>query len=203
MGYNPDFQDIKKVMASAKMEFYVGQTSHTPFAEKTEATVEIMGKFNPLAPDDEQDWALLRLNDCLGSPDKYGHVALMPVDLEKIEGREGFFSAIGYPGDRSLQDGVWVDPRCTVSGNSIAGTSKLVWATDCHIIKGQSGGPLTAKGKKNKLYAFALAVSETIISTDVVQHYEVMNANNVLSVKAFYDQIKPYLTPTDPAASAK
>ncbi len=193
VSYNPKFNDPKIALKNVKMEFYVGQTSTTPFAEKATATVEVMGKFNPFNQNDDEDWALLRLSECLGTKEKYGYFELFDAKLEQVQGKEGFFSLAGFPGDRPMESGVWLDPKCTVHGAALDGSLNHNWAMDCNTVGGMSGAPLMRKSNDGKIYVFGLTTTQIVTTERVLEGFSLADANHVVATKSFYSAIQPFI----------
>lgn len=185
--------DYRQKLAALKMEFLVGQTSTTPFAESTRATVEIMGKYDPGQENHEEDWALLKLDDCLGATGRYGHYSLLSAELSQVLGRAGFFHTAGFPGDRDLKKGAWLDPECSVRGKAPDAPTNSLWASDCNLMPGQSGSPALATAPNGKTYVLGLAVSQISLSGGILSSYRPGNANIILSVKGILPIIKAYI----------
>jgi V8-like Glu-specific endopeptidase len=79
----------------------------------------------------QSDWAILRLDKCLGR--KFGHAELSsraPSDSEII-------GMAGFPVDRPLSDGIVVDPACRVRE-----VQARILLHDCAMQPGNSGSPL-------------------------------------------------------------
>jgi V8-like Glu-specific endopeptidase len=87
------------------------------------------------------DWAIIKLDRCLGR--RFGHVVLDPHPL----GANEQVAMAGYPSDRNLEDGLFLDPSCAVRGASAGMTLH-----DCAMQPGNSGSPvfrpLTGNAKK-------------------------------------------------------
>lgn len=78
-----------------------------------------------------EDWAVLKLSQCLGKT--FGHVTfsrMMPASEEAV-------GLVGYPFDRPLSAGVSADLKCHV--HTQRGSALL---HDCASLPGNSGGPL-------------------------------------------------------------
>lgn len=200
VSYNPELNEPKTALKNLKLEFRVGKSrasEYAPFAESVTATVEVMGKYSPYNTSDDEDWALLRLSKCWGTDDKYGHFALYEnAELNTIKGKPGIFASVGFPGDRDMEAGAWIDPHCTVHDASIQDTWADVWATDCNAVSGMSGAPMIRKSVEGKIYVFGITTSQIVTYDEVVEGFSVTDANHVLSTKAFYSQIKPYIQKT-------
>src|SRR5436190_5572805 len=100
------------------------------------------------------DWALLRLQTCLGA--RIGYVRLVEADRETLPQLQ----SAGYPADRKNADGVTIDPDCRVLG-ARAG----LWLNDCAAVSGNSGSPIFSEsqdkdGQRLQVYAIQSAAYE-------------------------------------------
>jgi V8-like Glu-specific endopeptidase len=98
--------------------------------------------------DRSADWALLRLDKCLGR--RFGHVRLtsdVPLSDQPVQ-------MAGYPSDRPLSEGLSVDPDCRIREQR--------WGMlfhDCATFPGNSGSPLYRimnEGGRKVLEVFAM-----------------------------------------------
>jgi V8-like Glu-specific endopeptidase len=81
------------------------------------------------------DWAVLRLEKCLGR--KFGYARLNP-ELPRPDEAIGM---AGYPIDKPLSDGLVLDPSCHIRGSQAG-----VLLHDCAALPGNSGSPLFRVG---------------------------------------------------------
>ena len=97
----------------------------------------------------ENDWALLRLNKCLGRT--FGHVRLAARRAASTE----VIGIAGYPSDRPLSEGLAIDIGCRVRG-----VRSLTILHDCAALPGNSGSPLFRIAEVNgtpRLEVFAIS----------------------------------------------
>lgn len=154
------------------------------------------------------DWALLKLDNCLGDQG-YGYLKLQPIETREFTrgGNTWPITSIGLPADHSNEK-VTIDPACTLFGQ-IKGTG---WQHDCTSMPGNSGGPiLAAKPEAGEKWPRVMGI--TVISTS--EHPEELkalvndpetpdylaNLPTSVPVSAFIDKIAPYL-PKDPVVTA-
>ncbi|MBV9528327.1 MAG: trypsin-like peptidase domain-containing protein [Sphingomonas sp.] len=99
------------------------------------------------------DWALLRLDQCLGS--KFGYATLVDADPRKVSG--AIVNSAGFPTLHLASRGPLIDPHC-----SITSVRPLALLNDCATMLGNSGGPIfqivsTETGKR-RLFVYGLQV---------------------------------------------
>ncbi len=97
-----------------------------------------------------RDWLLFRLDTCLGAV--LGKANL--VDQPANGALAGAISNAGFPTDRKSNQGLTVDPSCTIRS-----ITPLVWLHDCATYVGNSGGPLfrvVQKGSGPQLEVYAI-----------------------------------------------
>jgi V8-like Glu-specific endopeptidase len=98
--------------------------------------------------DRSADWALLRLDKCLGR--RFGHVRL----TSDVPASDQLVQMAGYPIDRPLSEGLAVDPDCRIRERR--------WGMlfhDCATLPGNSGSPLfriVNEGGREVLEVFAM-----------------------------------------------
>lgn len=130
----------------------------------------------------KSDWALLKLDKCLGR--MFGHVRVssrLPDPDERI-------GVAGYPVDKPLSAGLIVDPSCLIRG-----TRSGVLLHDCSTLPGNSGSPLFRivldHGKK-RLEVFAMNTAG--------HSYGVPGADLVLPVREYIPNYASVATPITP-----
>lgn len=128
------------------------------------------------------DWALLRLKKCLGKT--FGHVQLS----SRAPKGDEIIGIAGYPVDKSLSDGVVVDPSCRV--RDVKSDALL---HDCATLPGNSGSPLyrivSEKGRES-LEVFAM--------NSAGHSFNVPGANLVLPVREYLPNYAGIAVPTSP-----
>lgn len=153
------------------------------------------------------DWALLKLDRCLG--DEYSYLKLLPIstaDFARNGGARPVISA-GLPADHN-NDTLTVDPTCTMLGQ----VDSTGWQHDCTTMPGNSGGPiLAAKPESGEDWPRVLAL--TVIGknehwdelkpqiVDVTSPDYLLLLPTAVPVSAFLPQIAPFLPP-DPRVAA-
>ncbi len=154
------------------------------------------------------DWALLKLDRCLGD-EGFGYLKLLPLTTsEFIEsgGARPVISA-GLPADHD-NDTLTVDPACTMMGQ----VDSTGWQHDCTTMPGNSGGPiLAARPESGEDWPRVLAL--TVIGKN--EHWgelkpQIVDAGSpdyllllptAVPVSAFLPKIAQYLPP-DPRIDA-
>nr|WP_298689057.1 tetratricopeptide repeat protein [uncultured Dongia sp.] len=153
------------------------------------------------------DWALLKLDRCLGD-EGFDYFRLLPQTTSELAqgGARAVISA-GLPADHN-NDKLTVDPACTMLGQ----VDSTGWQHDCTTMPGNSGGPIIA-AKPEPGEAWPRVVAITVIGKN--EHWEEMKAQVIdpkspdylellptaVPVSAFLDKIVPYL-PKDPVVDA-
>ncbi len=233
----------KEINAKTTASFYLGQGSIGPdfddaqhFADQSAAHPVVWGKYVPSDDDGPaaqraramlengwQDWALLKLDRCLGGPDyDYGYFQLAPITTRDLT-RDGLglrVSSVGLPGDKSM-DRLWRDPDCRIVGQ----VHNSGWQHDCVTVPGNSGGPLllapepyqppappseAEHGARPRVVAITIAITgvdgldnaqsdELDLAKNDPNYYDLLGT--AVPVSALIDKIQAYLPP-DPTVSA-
>jgi tetratricopeptide (TPR) repeat protein len=161
--------------------------------------------------DSWNDWALLKLDRCLGE-DGFGHFDLLPIatrDFTRTVGRRAV-AAVGHPADRGNAK-LTVDPSCTLLGQ----VQEAGWQHDCTTMPGNSGGPvLAARPDAGEEWPRVLAITVSSVSrarnaADSLRPQIIDPADpgyldllaTAVPVSAFLPQVAPYL-PKDPRIDA-
>jgi len=84
----------------------------------------------------EHDWALVRLDECVGAEPEFGWMELRAQAPESMAGLQVALAA--FPSDRP-RDRLWKQANCQVRSMQ-SGTSKILH--DCAVVTGSSGGPI-------------------------------------------------------------
>lgn len=154
------------------------------------------------------DWALLKLDRCLGDQG-FGYLKLLPMTTTELtqSGSQYAVTSVGFPADQN-NDRLTVDPACNVIGQ----VENTGWQHDCTSLPGNSGGPiLSAKILPGDAWPRVMAIS--VIATS--EHGDALepllldpNAPDYLlslptavPVAAFLPKIAPFLPP-DPRVTA-
>lgn len=87
-----------------------------------------------------EDWALLRLSQCLGRTLGFFRLSSAPLKIQAVKlGITPTLIAVGYPNDRKRGRGPTIDPRCEVKLITSYGLLH-----DCAALPGNSGGPMVS-----------------------------------------------------------
>jgi len=116
--------------------FFVGADPDYPFRWTVAAKPVRWGAFNRRK---EHDWALLKLDACVGGQSDIGWLDLDPEPGPAMLGAA--VSLAGYPADKSDRT-LWVQPSCRIEAMQ-EGTQKVLHG--CSVRSGASGGPLIAQ----------------------------------------------------------
>lgn len=189
------------------------------FGARSPARPVVWGDYQPTAEGDEaarpaasrkdswNDWALLKLDRCLGD-DGFGHFDLLPIatrDFTRSIGRRAV-TAAGHPADRGNRD-LTMDPSCTLLGQ----VQEAGWQHDCTTLPGNSGGPvLAARPEAGEEWPRVLAITVSSVSrarnADEILRPQIIDPADpsyldllatAVPVSAFLPRIAPYL-PKDP-----
>jgi tetratricopeptide (TPR) repeat protein len=154
------------------------------------------------------DWALLKLDRCLGD-EGYGYLKLLPMTTSEFiqSGGARSVTSAGLPADHN-NDTLTIDPACTMLGQ----VDSTGWQHDCTTMPGNSGGPiLAAKSEGGETWPRVMAI--TVIGKS--EHWDELKPQIVdpkapdyllllptaVPVSAFLPEIAPYLPP-DPRIAA-
>ena len=213
----------QKVDESKASVFYLGQGKLGPdfpdlnhFAESALAHPVAWGRFvhatdnsallvraQSVERNGWEDWALLKLETCLGAPERgYGYLKLAPVTTQDVMrgGARLPARSLGLPGDKSTAS-LWEDPDCRILGQIYASG----WQHDCVTIPGNSGGPLFVLdpvSRETRVAAISVSVMavegvETAASYGMTLQADDPNYYDYLAVAvpvaSFASRIQPYL----------
>ena len=163
-------------------EFHVGPVPGlaSRFRAKTRAHVVAFGQFS--ATDYRGmagDWAILRLDDCLGT--KYGYLRYAR-HAQRGPMPSGALMTIGFPASRSGQPGMTVERGCRA--RDFGPVPDLV-GVDCAFESGMSGGPILEQQGDGSWLVVGL-VQQSMSSVDgILPSYSMMHRNQMLAVTAF------------------
>lgn len=164
------------------LEFMIGPDPRAPsrFATSTHAHIVAFGQFS--AKDFRGmagDWAILRLDDCLGK--KYGYLRY-PRRAATGPMPSGPLMTIGYPASRSGQVRLTVERGCKARDH---GPVADLIGVDCAFENGMSGGPVLEQQSDGSWLVVGL-VQQSMGSVDgVLPEYSIEHRNQMLSVEAF------------------
>ena len=162
-------------------EFLIGPDAKVAgrFAAKTRARVVAFGRFSP---DDYRgmagDWALLRLDRCLG--EKYGFLALARATGEPMP--KGTLMTAGFPHSRRQQPGITIEIGCTARDY---GPAAGLVGIDCAFENGMSGGPVWEKGADSRWRVVGLIQQSLGAVGHALPAYAMEHRNQMLTASAF------------------
>jgi len=163
-------------------EFLIGPDPKVPakFAARTRATVVAFGRFTPSEFHGMAgDWAILRLDDCLGR--KYGYLTYARPDRTDPM-PTGTLMTIGFPRSRAAQPGITVETGCRARDyGPVAG---LV-GVDCAFESGMSGGPVLEQQRDGTWQVVGLIQQSMGPVDGVLPDYSMAHRNQMVSVTAF------------------
>ena len=156
-----------------------------PFGERVRAFAVIWGNRDRHV---HEDWALLRLDPCIGEKVAWWPPVSMSVE-EAANLPDGVMLA-GLPGDRGL-DRVSVDPSCRVVGSD----SRLpaAWLHDCATRVGDSGGALFRIDENGRPALLGVVHAEGRRRWEILPVWTPAHSNFAVPVANFIDRIYPYL----------
>lgn len=188
-------------------QFNVGRPDNeaADFKDGTAAKPVVLGDYATAPHRTCEDFALLRLNRCLG--DTYGYIVLAPFSIGQILELQNTYNKVvksaGYPRSEEF-DEISVDEG-VVHGPHVSDEEAL--AHTCNAMGGSSGGPLffelpasgrlIAFGIMNEVITIPGALSDNSFLTGEDREEPTL-FNKAAPVTCFYDRIREYLPPTPP-----
>ena len=164
------------------VEFVVGPDSGIPgrFAAHARATVVAAGNFAAGSFDGAAgDWAILRLDECLGR--KYGFLGYARPGRASGMPR-GELMTIGFPRSRAGQAGITVETGCRARDH---GPVDGLLGVDCAFEAGMSGGPVLERQSDGRWLVIGLIAQSTGGTDRLLPSYSMAYRNQVVSVTAF------------------
>ena len=156
-----------------------------PFGERVRAFAVIWGNRDQHV---HEDWALLRLDPCIGERVDWWPPVSMSVE-EVATLPDGVMLA-GFPGDRDT-DSVSVDPSCRVVGSDLR--LPPAWLHDCATRSGDSGGALFRIDENGRPALLGVVHAEGRRRPDILPVWTPAHSNFAVPVANFIDRIHPYL----------
>jgi Trypsin-like peptidase domain len=163
-------------------EFFVGPKPAAPgtFTARARATVVAAGMFSAERFEGMAgDWAILRLDRCLGKTfgflqyDRHGQSPPLPA---------GELMTIGFPRSRARQAGITVETGCNARDY---GPVPGLLGVDCAFEAGMSGGPVLERQEDGSWLVIGLIQQSTRASDQVLPSYSMAHRNQVVHVSAF------------------
>lgn len=176
-----------------KFFFHVGgPKGDKPFETTVGATPVAWGDYEADNELTHKDWMLLRLDDCVGSKEKYGHIKMEAVKYSDLSDGGKLIKA-GYPASRSMKT-IWVDETCNAKSANSSG--KIF--TDCAALEGDSGAGLFIRKADGTLRLVATHLAG-LDSEKVQPEYNQDIANvgfTVVKIATTLGRYLPYLNET-------
>jgi hypothetical protein len=167
--------------------FLIGLDPARPgrFADRTRARVVAFGRFSA---DDfagvAGDWAILRLDRCLG--ERYGSLPLAPP-RDDAALPAGALTTIGFARSRAEQRGITVERGCRARDR---GPVDVLVGVDCAFERGMSGGPILARQPDGRWVVVGLVQQSTGAEETLLPAYTMASRNQMLAVAAFRDALR-------------
>ena len=170
-----------------------------PFSHTTRAKAVVWGDyvdgFSTETQHPNEDWAVLRLDDCLG--EIYGQWPVDgALDFESAKERGPVFGNAGHPAWLS-RAGVWVDPACAIH---LSQGSIPAWWNDCATSVGTSGGPVFYRDANGQPVLVAVVRGQSIAGRNPRQDVLVpgwsddgRGGNVAIPVMNFIERIQLYI----------
>jgi len=163
-------------------EFVIGPRPAIPgrFVARAQATVVELGNFSDGTFDGMAgDWAILRLDECLG--EKFGFLKYARPGADSPMPR-GELMTIGFPRSRARQAGITVETGCRARDH---GPVEGLMGVDCAFEAGMSGGPVLER-QVDGSWLVAGLIQRSMGGTDkLLPSYSMAYRNQVVSVTAF------------------
>ena len=174
--------EISRPRVGHTAEFLIGPDPRvaSKFAAKARATVVAFGHFSRsdfhgMAG----DWAILRLDDCLGK--KYGYLNYARPDQDSPM-PAGELMTVGFPRSRASQPGITVESGCKARDHGpVAG---LV-GVDCAFESGMSGGPVLERQSDGRWLVVGLIQQSMAPVERLLPTYSMDHRNQIVYVTAF------------------
>lgn len=164
-------------------EFLIGPDARqgSRFAAKARATVVAFGRFSPADfKGMAGDWAILRLDTCLG--EKYGHLKYArPGKDDSMP--TGELMTVGFPRSRATRPGISVEVGCKARDHGpVAGLVGI----DCAFESGMSGGPVLERQGDGSWLVVGLVQQSMAPVDGVLPAYSMQHRNQMLHGSAFW-----------------
>jgi hypothetical protein len=163
-------------------EFLVGPDPAVPsrFKARTRASVVAFGHF---ARSDFQgmagDWAILKLDDCLGK--KYGYLKPMRA-VRSVPMPAGELMTVGFPSSRASLPGITVERVCKAHDH---GPVPGLVGVDCAFESGMSGGPILERQIDGRWLVVGLVQQSMAPVDGPLPQYSMEHRNQMVRVTAF------------------
>ncbi len=168
-------------------EFVVGPLPEAPgtFGARARATVVGFGRFSDGSFEGMAgDWAILRLDPCLGREFGFLKYARPAVDRPLPTGA---LMTIGFPRSRIGQRGVTVETGCSARDH---GPVDGLLGVDCAFEVGMSGGPVLERQADGSWLVVGLIQQSMGAADRVLPTYSMAHRNQVVRVSAFREALE-------------
>jgi Trypsin-like peptidase domain len=172
------------------IEFFIGADPTRPrrFASRSRARVVAAGRFSSRDYEGMAgDWAVLRLDSCLGR--RYGFLRLARVPAQDPM-PQGDLAVAGFPHSRAHLPGITVERGCKARDHGPV--SGLV-GVDCAFESGMSGGPILEYQPGRGWRVVGLVQQSLGSVTGILEDYSMVHRNQMLSVSAFRPAVEQVL----------
>ena len=164
-------------------EFLAGPDAKTPgrFAARTRARVVAYGRFD--AKDFAGmagDWAILRLDDCLG--ERFGYLRHARPRGSDGPLPDGPLMTIGFPASRAGQAGITIETGCRARDH---GPVDGLVGVDCAFESGMSGGPVLQLRPDGTWIVVGMIQQSMAPVAGVLAEYTMEHRNQLVAVSAF------------------
>lgn len=186
--------------------FSVGVDPDYAFRWQVRGTPVRWGAFNKRK---EHDWALVKLEGCVGGQVDIGWLETAPEPGQAMQGLA--VALAGYPADKSA-DSLWAQTACRIEGLQ-PGTAKVLHG--CSVHSGASGAPLIELGRGAPAVV-AIQCGELNATAGPIEAYDPRYANTAVTIaevfqdaevtalldadRAAFPGVNPILAPSSPAA---
>jgi hypothetical protein len=168
-------------------EFVVGPLPEAPgaFGARARAVVVGFGRFSDGSFEGMAgDWAILRLDPCLGREFGFLKYARPAVDRPLPTGA---LMTIGFPRSRIGQRGVTVETGCSARDH---GPVDGLLGVDCAFEVGMSGGPVLERQADGSWLVVGLIQQSLGAADRVLPTYSMAHRNQVVRVSAFREALE-------------
>jgi hypothetical protein len=164
-------------------EFLIGLDPEVPgrFASRTRATVVDFGNYVDAGFQGMPgDWAILRLDDCVGK--QYGFLKYARPGNDKPMPR-GELMTVAFAVSRVAQAGITVEKGCKARDY---GPAPGLVGVDCAFESGMSGGPVLERQSDRRWLVVGLIQQSTGRADAVLPSYSMQHRNQMVYVTAFW-----------------
>jgi hypothetical protein len=174
--------EVSPARVGRTADFLIGLDPNLPgrFKVRTPARVVAFGAYSDADyAGMAGDWAILRLDRCLGAT--YGYLKLGPARDDDVL-PEGELMTIGFPRSRGQSAGVTVERGCRAQDH---GPAPGLIGVDCAFENGMSGGPVLERSG-NLGWRVMGIVQQSLGAVDsILPAYSMAHRNQVVAATAF------------------